>query len=82
MCVGLYVCNSIRASVSGLPDPSCPVVSFNIKSSFTLQPGSGILDERVCLSVCLHAYLRKNFTIFSVLDAYVRGWVFLWRRTL
>jgi len=27
MCV--YVCNSIRASVSGLPDPSCPVVYFN-----------------------------------------------------
>jgi len=27
MCV--YVCNSIRASVSGLLDPSCPVVSFN-----------------------------------------------------
>jgi len=24
-----YVCNSINASVSGLPDPSCPVVSFN-----------------------------------------------------
>jgi len=24
-----YVCNSIRASVSGLQDPSCPVVSFN-----------------------------------------------------
>jgi len=27
MCV--YVCNSIRASVSGLPDHSCPVISFN-----------------------------------------------------
>jgi len=27
MCV--YVCNSIMASVSGLPDPSCPVISFN-----------------------------------------------------
>jgi len=27
LCV--YVCNSIRASVSGPPDPSCPVVYFN-----------------------------------------------------
>jgi len=29
----LYVCNSIRSSVSGLLDPSCPVV-LTIKYSF------------------------------------------------
>jgi len=27
--VCIYVRNSINASVSGLSDPSCPVVSFN-----------------------------------------------------
>jgi len=29
VCICVYICNSIRASVSGLLDPSCSVVSFN-----------------------------------------------------